>query len=194
MKTLILINGLPRAGKDTVADFLVHNKKYQKMSFAEPLKQVIAGTFDISLEDLDTFKNNPTEYGIDVMFYPNNQPHQKIMQTDFRKLLQNFGTEGMKPVVGHSVWADLLYKNVQESASDFIVVSDFRFLVEYQTPENVNVITVLVKDKRDLPIKGHASDIELYQNNFKFDYVIPNIGTLDELEQEVKTFVNTINT
>lgn len=91
-KTLILINGLPRAGKDTTADFIVEDFHAEKMSFATPLKNIIANSFGITLEDLEIYKNNTEEYGIEIKVFPNNQPPQVIKYTDFREILKLFGT------------------------------------------------------------------------------------------------------
>lgn len=183
MKNIILINGLPRAGKDTVADMIIQLKGYKKVSFATPMKKIISETFGISLQDLELFKNSPSTF--DVRF--------SNKSTNFREILQRFGSEGMKPLFGDSVWADLTYKKIKESNENNFVVPDFRFMVEYQQPKNTNVISLLVKDKRELPLEGHASDVELYQNNFKFDYCIENTGTLQELEQKVLEFIKEIN-
>jgi len=184
MKTIILINGLPRAGKDTVADFLVNNFNFTKMSFAETMKVILAKTFGISVEYLEVLKNDT----VNNTLFLNEKPF-----INFRQILQNFGNEGIKPVFGESVWADLLYKKVKEHPNDFIVVPDFRFLVEYKPSDEYNIITVLIKDKRKLPLSGHASDVELYQHNFKFDYTIINDGTLDELYQKVTKFMTIPN-
>lgn len=182
LKTIILVNGLPRAGKDTVSDFIV-NKGYEKLSFATIMKEIIARSFDITLEQLDEYKNYTDKYQIKLGSSP---------LTNFRKLLQKFGTEGMKPFFGDSVWADLVYKKIINENKEKVIISDFRFLCEYQNPKDYKVITVLVKDKRELPLEGHASDVELYQNNFKFDYIIENTGTLEELEQKVNNFIEKI--
>ena len=60
-KNVILVNGLPRAGKDTLADYLVQKYNYAKFSFADELKDIICRTFDIDREDLDYFKIPYTE-------------------------------------------------------------------------------------------------------------------------------------
>lgn len=189
MKTVILINGLPRAGKDTVADFLVENFNYVKSSFAAPMKNIIANTFGITLEELDTFKNNTDEYGVEIKVYPNNQPQQTIKYTNFRDILRLFGTEGMKPEFGNDVWSDLLYNKVQKSENDLHVIADYRFMCEYQPQDGIKIVKILVMDDRELPTEGHASDVELYQNNVEFDYVIDNTGTLIELEEKVNSII-----
>jgi len=191
-KTIILINGLPRAGKDTTADFIVKNFDATKLSFATPLKSIIANTFNITFEELETYKNNPEEYGVEIKAYPNNQEQITIKHTDFREILQLFGTEGMKPEFGNSVWSDLLYNKVLKSDSELFVVSDFRFLVEYRPQPGINIVKILVLDNRKLPTEGHASDVELYKNNFKFDHIITNNGTLNDLEQNINSIIQKI--
>lgn len=175
IKNIILVNGLPRAGKDTLADYLVERYGFVKMSFADELKNILCRTFDISREDLDYFKNENIE-----LHYENN-----LKCINFRELLQRFGTEGMKPAFGNSVWADLLYNKIKDFEHKNIVVSDFRFLCEYQNHDNLNVKTILVKDNRELPLEGHSSDVELYQNSFKFDYSLYNDKT-DNFFKEIE--------
>ena len=189
MKKIILLNGLPRAGKDTVADFIVDNFNYTKKSFASPMKRIISNTFGISLGELEEMKNNTDEFGVEIKVYPNNQPQQVIQYTNFREILQKFGTEGMKPEFGDAVWSDLLYNSIIKADTDLFVVADYRFMCEYQPQDGVEIIRILVKDKRELPLEGHASDVELYQNNVIFDYTIDNTGTLIELEEKVNSII-----
>lgn len=175
IKNIILVNGLPRAGKDTLADYLVEKYGFTKMSFAEDMKNILCRTFNITREELDYFKNENIE-----LLYENN-----LKCINFRELLQRFATEGMKPVFGNSVWADILYNKIKNSEHINIVVPDFRFLCEYQNHDNLNIKTILVKDDRKLPLEGHASDVELYQNNFKFDHFLYNDKT-DNFFKEIE--------
>lgn len=172
MKTVLLVNGLPRAGKDTFADFLVENYGFTKMSFADEMKNIICRTLNISRVDLENWKNERVELVV----------NDKAI-IDFRSLLQNFGSEAMKPVFGDGVWVDILYKKIENSKSKKIVISDFRFLYEYQVKKDFDIKTILIKDDRELPLIGHASDVELYQNDFIFDVVIENDKTENFFER-----------
>lgn len=165
MKTVYFVNGLPRAGKDTFADFLVENYGFTKMSFADEMKNIICRTFGITREKLDYYKNN------NIDLYVN-----EIKILNFRELIKNFA-EAMKPVFGISVWADIVYQKIEKLENEKIVISDFRFLCEYQNKKDFDIKTILIKDDRELPLIGHASDVELYQNNFVFDVVIENDKT-----------------
>jgi len=97
-------------------------------------------------------------------------------------------------VTNNDVWSDLLYSKVLKSQNNLIVVPDYRFMCEYKPQVGIDIIRILVKDERELPTEGHASDVELYQNNVKFDYVIENTGTLNELRENVNSIILHIGT
>jgi hypothetical protein len=98
----------------------------------------------------------------------------------------------MKPEFGDAVWSDLLYNKVLKNNNNLIVVPDFRFLSEYQPQNGIEIVKFLVKDERKLPTEGHASDVELYQNNTDFDYIINNTGSLDELFNKINSIMKQI--
>lgn len=194
MKNVILINGAARSGKDTVArmmkDFLKsNNQTVEILSFAEPLKQIIASTFNISLEDLEEFKNKSDRYEVHRVDTHSFILHQK---TNFRKILQRFGTEGMKPVFGENIWARLLAEKANKSSSNWIIVPDFRFNIEYeemlkfQALEVYNVYAFeVLSDRGEIKESTHSSEREL--DDFEFDYTIDNIwGKLNETKEQIK--------
>lgn len=165
MKKVILLNGLPRSGKDTCADYLVSKHGYTKVSFASTMKEIVATTFGISVDALERMKNDNT-----IIHTLNGS---EVVLT-FRDVLQRFGSEAMKPVFGNDVWARTLYDKIHTLKTDKIVVSDFRFLIEYQPQDGLDLETWLINDGRELPIEGHASDVELYANGFTFDKSVFN--------------------
>lgn len=179
MKNLVvLINGKKRNGKDHTAILLKNELeqrgyKVQIMSFAEPIKVIVASMLGISVEELETYKNDYTEYGLEMRAYPDNQRPVLFGEINFREILQRFGTEAMKPVFGDDVWAALLYKKAKESDADFVLVPDFRFNIEY----NENATTINVFNKDIVSTDTHASETEL--DNFKFDWYIDNTGKPD---------------
>jgi len=181
MKSIVLINGKKRHGKDYVASIIntyLNSKgvKSEIMSFADPLKKVIAGTFDISLEELDDYKNIPTMYPVFIT-----QTEETIRQIDFRYILQRFGTEGMKPVFGADVWTKLLYTKAQESENDIIIVPDFRFMIEYRPLNDYNLFSISIQNGNILPVQDqHSSETELDECNFIFDATIDNSVFNDE--------------
>jgi len=192
MSKVILINGKKRSGKDYSADLIkkrLEKKGYtaEIIRFADPMKFIVAETFGISEEDLDTYKNDVVEFGYEIKAYPDNQPSVTILQDSFRGALQRFGTEAMKPVFGDNIWAKLLYKKAKKLDVDFVLVPDFRFLVEYKKK------AITLKIRHDVLesecTDTHASETEL--NDFNFDYEIDNTGYPDTTDQ-IKKFVKII--
>ena len=183
LSKIVLINGLKRSGKDYTASLLKQEIESRGgtceiMSFAEPMKRIIAKIFGIHPGILEEYKNSPEDYGFEIRAYPNNQPSINISYGNFRKALQIFGTEAMKPEFGESVWADLLYKRAHESNADVILVPDFRFNIEYH-PEAVT-LKVVHSDLEAMATDLHASETEL--NDFLFNYYIDNTGYPDQTE------------
>lgn len=74
---LIGLIGNKRVGKDTVANMLVDKFDFQKIAFADPIKEVISLLFDLDTSD-NKDKEAITDYNVSL-----------------RTLYQKFGTELM---------------------------------------------------------------------------------------------------
>ena len=155
MRKIILINGKKRAGKDYIANILKEKLgNCEIMHYADSMKQIIADTFEISLEELENFKNE----NVEIIF--NNR------KTTFRRVLQCFATEAIKPVFGNNIWKRIVLNKMENSNAEYIIIPDFRFPEEYI--EDSLTVKVLGGDTNDT----HISESAL--NNFKFDYIIDN--------------------
>lgn len=181
---IILVNGKKRSGKDYFAYHLrkyleSHDKKACIMSFANPLKEIVADTFDITFNELDTYKNNTSRYVIDIR-----DGDKIIKQTDFRKILQYCGNEGLKSQFGSNVWVNLFNDHVKQVKTDFVIVPDFRFLIE-----DMGDYTIHIFDDDNEIKDTHISENEL--NDFKFDYYVDNTGHQD-LSKEVQRIASDI--
>jgi len=182
---IILINGKKRSGKDYTAQKIkevLEDEGFfvEIIAFADPIKEIIATTFGMSLELLNIFKNNKQKIYVekqnateDEMFLGDNL----VQISDFRTILQRFGTEGMQGTFGKNVWVDLLKRKVHFSCCDYVIVPDFRFNAEDIGDYSVNIFNSEIIDAGD----SHASENEL--NNFKFDFLINNTGRPDLTSQ-----------
>jgi len=106
MKHIILIGHKKRQGKDTFANMLADLTGGKIIRFADPMKQIIADTFSITLEELEKLKN-------DEQFLMHVCHHQT-----YRDILQRFGSEAMKKQFGSDVWADLAVDSVIDALDD----------------------------------------------------------------------------
>ena len=178
---IILLNGLKRSGKDYSADILLNllpNSK--KMAFADNMKTIIKETFGITYEELDYWKNNRPKIIL---------PNSSLI--DFREILQRFGTEAMKPIFGDNIWARLVVEEILKTNAEYIIISDFRFLIEYEEMKKYfDVVTLHILDKNNIDLKDkHSSENEL--NNFEFDYIIDNTKKdPDILKDYLQSFID----
>ncbi len=198
MKYLILINGPKRSGKDYTADLFHQGTGASTLSFADPLKQIVADTFDISREDLEEFKNNSDMFDLVLTGHPNNQEPFKVFDTDMRTVLQRFGTEAMKKQFGDNVWAKRAVELAIDKKDEFVVIPDFRFTIEHKeafkaAQENGFKLYTIYVQNDDLDLTDmHSSEKELSDNKFEFHYTIDNTGQPDDIGGKVQTIINDI--
>ena len=192
MKTIILINGPKRGGKDYSATLMTEylqskDQEVRSLSFAYPLKKIMADTFGITLDELEKLKNDKEPLFKEI---PKLDGYDYTQVTDYREILQRFGTEGMKPQFGESVWANLLLSKILDDGKPGIVlVTDFRFNIESAVikSSNFRVITLKIRNDDIDTSDGHASEREL--DEYDFDYEIDNTGYSKFLQKKLEEFV-----
>lgn len=113
---LIGLKGYKGAGKDTVADFLVHRYDFRKVAFAAKMKEAIAALMDIDLKEVDDFKNNMggTLDRVEVIISIGAPLGGLIGERSmgWREFLQRFGTEMGREIFGQDFWVDLLFDQI----------------------------------------------------------------------------------
>ena len=174
---VIQLLGQARAGKDFTASALKSyyesiGKSVEIYSYAAPMKQIAATLFDISLEQLDDFKNRSNDVSIEV--YDNRSIIDRTspsfqLETNFRTLLQRLGNEAIKPIFGGAVWANLAQQHISNSSADIIIIPDCRFNVELST---IGGVTVRVLNSALPAPMQHASELELAET--PTDYTLNN--------------------
>lgn len=159
---VILIGHKKRQGKDTFAEYLKkHLETFEvptaQLSFAQPMKEIVAETLDIDMPILNSLKNSNSYY---------------------RAILQKFGSGLMKKHFGDTVWRDLAIKEIEELGKDgygCVIISDFRFPCEYI--EGATTINI----KRDCG-NGDTHISETALDGYKYDYTVKNTGSLSLLD------------
>ena len=171
---IIQLLGQARSGKDWTAGqlkqlFESQGKSVAIMSYAEPMKRIAARLFDISLEDLDKYKNNPKQYSIWACVP---STHTVLNHFNFRTFLQRLGNEAVKPEFGDTVWANLMLLKISQSDADVVIITDCRFMVELNTFPQAVTIRV-VNGNLAAPMQ-HASELEVA--NYPTTYTLDNTG------------------
>lgn len=175
-KVIIQIGGFKRSGKDTISQMIANHyqssgKLVDIFHYAYPLKQIAASIFDISLEQLDEFKNNKTE------LYRFNTYEEPCKVTDFREILMKIGNEAIKPVFGSDVWQKIMLEKIEKSEADIIIIPDFRFTVEHIP----NAVTIRINNSDIINDTDHPSETELI--DFDFDMSIDNTNYSQNQEE-----------
>lgn len=175
-KVIIQIGGFKRSGKDTISQMIANHyqssgKLVDIFHYADPLKQIAASIFDISLEQLDEFKNNKTE------LYRFNTYEEPCKVTDFREILMKIGNEAIKPVFGSDVWQKIMLEKIEKSEADIIIIPDFRFAVEHIS----NAVTIRINNSDIINDTDHPSETELI--DFDFDMSIDNTNYSQNQEE-----------
>lgn len=142
MYNIIAICGAKRSGKDVLSKYLTNKYKYKKIYFAEPLKKAVKELFNF----------NDVQVGIDED-NANGDEKDKIDDRwgiSPRKALQYFGTEIMQykindiiPNINRDFFANILVSKLIEKEK--YVISDLRFLHEYEKIKGLNIIIIKIK-------------------------------------------------
>ena len=180
---IYLINGLKRSGKDFTANllakaFTASGKSVEVISFAGPMKRIIASTFGISEAQLDIYKNAPDDF---LIHTDSSKDCMNISTTNFRTILQRFGTEAIKPEFGNDVWAKLAGDTIKESSADIVIISDFRFVEEYNYIYDIYgsaTTTLYVQGTVTESADTHSSECK---PAIIFDHIIDNSGQNDNV-------------
>ena len=181
---IILINGKARSGKDFAAQIL--QKKLDrtiKLAFADSIKDILCNTLEITRNEFDEYKNN---------FYDLKYSDKSLT---FRELIQNFG-ETMKEKFGNDFWARQLVDSINNpelSNSDYFIVSDFRFKIEYETLSKYlgqdKIVTLYIEDKNISQDDKHISENALV--DFDFDYYVDNTEkNTEKLKDYLQSFID----
>lgn len=106
------IEGLARAGKNTLGDFIAMHYGFKTESFALPIKRALCAMLGYPMHE---WVKLPREIPL------------PIVGKSPRYLEQTLGTEWGRDTVNTTIWTDQLKKRIRESTSNLIVVTDVRF-------------------------------------------------------------------
>ena len=212
MSQIIGIVGFIGSGKDTVADYLVNFHQFRRESFANSLKDAVSVVFGWDRELLEGRTNQSR-----IWRETRDEWWSERLGCDVtpRWVLQYWGTEVIRKGFHDDMWVASL-ENRLRSSKDDIVITDCRFPNEIKAIRNAGGQVVRIKrgpepawfDDAKSMNKGatrntswalskhriehlgvHASETAWVGQ--KFDVVLNNSGTIEELYQQIES--NIIN-
>lgn len=208
---IIGVVGFIGSGKDTIADYLVNVHEFRRESFANTLKDSVSAVFGwdrVMLEgrtrEARAWREQVDHWWAEKLGIPTLTP---------RWVLQYWGTEVCRRGFHDNIWIASL-ENKLRNSHDNIVISDCRFPNEIQSIKNSGGLVIRVTRGPDpewysdaeIVNRGpehniawasarermkklgiHASETAWIGT--KFDAVIDNNGTIDDLCNQVKNLV-----
>jgi hypothetical protein len=177
---IIGIAGWARAGKDTAADHLVEAQGYEKMSFAAPMKEAL---YKLNPRiTVDGVMGVPLNVGVDVYGWDGLKEHGP----EIRTLLQRFGTEVGRQTWGEDFWVDAAIDKIQDGTK--VVFADVRFPNEADAIKKMGGEVWRINRTGVGPANDHISEHAL--DDYDFDKVIDNYGTLSVLYEKIENLIN----
>lgn len=207
---IIGVCGFIGSGKDTVADYLTNFHEFRRESFANTLKDAVAQVFGWDRTMLEGRTKQAREWREQVdpwwaerLNMPNLTP---------RLMLQRWGTEVCRKGFHDDIWIASL-ENKLRNSTDSIVISDCRFPNEIKSIKNAGGIVIRVTrgpepewyqdamnanagprtigwslgEERLKRLGIHASETAWVGT--KFDAILDNNGTIDDLFYQIKNLV-----
>lgn len=211
MCMIVGLVGFIGSGKDTAADYLVNFHEFRRESFANTLKDAAAAVFgwDRTLLEGRTKQAREWREQVDPWW----SRRLDMPQLTPRWILQHWGTEVCRHGFHDDIWIASL-ENKLRTATDNIVISDCRFPNEiasiraqggkilwvqrgplpewydaalaFNLGENGNMNWALSRAKL-AKLKIHASETAWVGS--RFDAVVDNNGTVDQLHENIKSLV-----
>ena len=131
---IIGIAGLIGSGKGTVADILVEQHNFTKISFADKLKDGVAASFGWNRELLEGDTDESREWRETVDEFWTNETGREITP---RLVLQEFGTDCMRNGFYDGIWVSLIKQEILNNPETNYVVPDVRFKNEIDVINNL---------------------------------------------------------
>jgi hypothetical protein len=208
---IIGVCGFIGSGKDTIADYLTNFHGFRRESFANTLKDAVSYVFGWDRTMLEGRTKQAREWREQVDPWWS----QRLNMPDLtpRLMLQLWGTEVCRRGFHDDIWIASL-ENKLRTSTDNVVISDCRFPNEIKSIREAGGIIVWVK-RGELPewyedavnsnrgetgnfawatsrsrlekIGIHASETAWVGT--KFDAVLDNNGSIDDLFEQVKDLV-----
>jgi hypothetical protein len=194
---IIGICGFIGSGKDTVADYLVNFHEFRRESFASTLKDAVAAVFGWDRTMLEGRTKEAREWREQVDPWWAERLAMPTLTP--RWVLQYWGTEVCRKAFHDDIWIASLENKIRNSR-DHVVISDCRFPNEIQAIKDAGGTIVWVQrgalpEWYDLAVESNkGSNLAIQQLKLKkihasetawvgtkFDTIIDNNGTIDEL-------------
>lgn len=180
---IIGITGRKFCGKDTLGNFFVENKGYQKIAYADALKDAVKAIFDFDDEQLNGSKKEVVDE------FWNKTPRQ-VLQFVGTDLFRNH-TQELMPNVGKDIWCQVVKRKILNklncNPNAKFVITDARFQNEVDVVKQLGG-TVIKLNRNTGCVDNHESESLI--DSLYCDHQYENNGSKEELYQQVLSQLN----
>lgn len=171
---LIGLTGPARAGKDTVAEYLVRQHDFVQHSFAAPIREFVARILGVTLGELEATKEAP------IAWLDGKTP---------RYLMQTAGTEWGRELIADDLWVRSCLARARQDMDEgrSVVISDVRFDNEAAVIRGLGGKVLRLQRSQAGTRSVHASESGVAPH--LVDLTIVNDGTPSDLYHRVATAI-----
>jgi hypothetical protein len=179
MNNCIGLSGWAKSGKDTIANYLVENHGYRRISFADPMREAL-----LRLDPLVPYMGLYMRLSGVIHFRGWDSAKRDV--PEIRELLQRFGTEVGREMFGENFWVNAAISTIQPGEK--IVFADVRYKNEADAIKALGGAVIRVTRAGVVAVNDHTSERDL--DDYKFDLSIDNSGSLEDLWSLVASHVS----
>jgi hypothetical protein len=177
MLMLIALGFKARSGKDLVGNYLVRRYEFERLAFADSLKNAAKEIFGFTDEQVHGSKKEIVDP------YWNMTP---------RSVLQKMGSDCLRDHFDKDIWIKSVHRKILQNPNKRYVICDCRYINEAAAVKSWGGVLV----RLDRPQAGagvgmdkHISETEMERFN-QWDYIIDNKGqSIEELFKKVDKFM-----
>tara|TARA_B100000900_G_scaffold187981_1_gene159292 strand:+ start:125 stop:724 length:600 start_codon:yes stop_codon:yes gene_type:complete len=184
LPSIIALCGYKGSGKDTVANYLVDKYNYKHYKISDKLKEIIKILFDLSDNDLEQKKEEVNDKW--------NTTPRRLMQFIGTDMFQ-YKLQELLPNINRDFWIKSLFTedlmNKINNENYKIVISDLRFLHEYEIISNLYVSYSILKVKNN---RIEQNDTHISENEFNeinINGIIQNDSNLETLYNNIDNII-----
>jgi hypothetical protein len=172
---IIGLTGYAQSGKDSVANILVENYGYQRVAFADPIRDLLYETNPM-LKEGYRVQGLVDVYGWDRV---------KVDYPEARRLLQDLGV-GARKTFGEDFWIKQTLKGLSLFGAVNYVIPDVRYPNEAKAIRDYDNAQIWrIKRSGVLAVNSHNSESAM--DGEKVDQIFMNNGTLEDLKVLIQT-------
>lgn len=189
---IIGLSGYLKSGKDTAGRMITDMySSFKVKKFADKLKEMAALMLGVPREMFEDqeYKDSYLPKEWDYYDWDNN----KMTQMTVREFLQRFGTDAIRNMVHMDAWVNAAMSGYKEG--DNWLFTDVRFPNEAQAIKNKGGVVIRLNRYPPgvSPVFMDMHESEKSLDDWKFDYTIYNLGTLEDLRNQLEEIMDRIN-